>query len=164
MRWTPMVGQQLGSTSRTLSHVVAVVSVLQCLSAASCCYAEGTTECDNARKAYCFDASFSSCGRVAWNCIFNSYARCVGDGQNSTEYGCDRPCCCGNRPHTCNGVQSGIACNCRKKPTGPARQGHSGTSVGQDYPPTSRILGFTRWAPSITSTAARCSLLCRFLF
>jgi len=150
--------------ARILSRVVTALSMLPCLSVASCCCAGGNTECGKKSTAYYLDGRISSCGQVTWSCPFNSYSpQSPLSGQDSREYDCDRPCCCGNGPHTCNGVQSGMVCNSRKKPTGPARQWHSRTSIGQDYPPTSRIVGVTGWAPSITSTAARCSLLCRFL-
>ena len=150
-------------SARIISRVVAALSMLPCLSAASCCCAMGNIECSKASTAYYLDGGLSSCGRMAWSCIFNSYAQCPNGGQHSTEYDCNCPCCCGNGPNSCNGLQSGIACNCRKKLTGPARQWHSGTSIGQDFPPIPRIVGLTSWAPSRTSTAARCSLLCRFL-
>ena len=150
-------------SARTLSHVVAAVSVLHCLFVASCCCANGNTECHDTRKAYCFNASFGSRGRVTSTCISNAYPQCLGDAQNSTEYGCDSACCCGDGSRGCKGGPSGIACNCRKKPTGPTRLWHSGASLGQSFPPTSRIVGAVSWAPTLTSAAARCSLLCRFL-
>ena len=147
---------------RIVSHVVAALSMLPCLSVASCCCVMGNIECGGARKAYYFDASFGPCGRMAWSYTFKSQSQCLNGGQNSKKYGCNCPCC-GGGPHTCNGVQSGITCNCRKKPTGSARQSFNGSSAGQKCPPTSRIAGVPSWAPSVTSTTDRCSLLCRFL-
>ena len=149
--------------ARTLSWIVAALSILPCLSVASFCCAGGNIECCKTSTAYYLDGCISSCGQVTWSCPFNSYApQSLLRGQDSKECGCDCACCC-NGPHTCNGVQSRIVRNCRKKPTGSSRQGYSKTTIGQDYPSTSRMVGFTSWTPSITSTAARCSLLCRFL-
>ena len=148
---------------RTLLHVVAVASVLQCLSASSYCCVNGKAECGDTRKACCVDVSFGTCNQVAWRCILDSHARCQGGIQNSTEYGCDHPCCSGSDPHTCKKIQLETSRNCRKKPTGPVRRWHSGAHVELDFPPTSRFVGGIGRAPSTISTAARCSLLCRFL-
>jgi hypothetical protein len=151
------------TSARTVAHVVALLSMLPCLSVASCCCAMGNMECSKTSTACYLNRSLSSCGHVAWSCISNSNTRCLNGGQNSTECACNRPCCCCNSPHKCNGMLSGISCNWRKKPAGATSQWHSRISIGQGSPPISRIVGLISWAPSITSTSARCSQLCRFL-
>lgn len=149
--------------ARMLSHLVAALSMLPYSSLASCCCAAGNIECEKASTAYYLNACLSSRGQVVRSCHLGFYAHCLLGGQNSTERDCDHPCCCGSGPHACDRIQPARACKYRKKPTGPSRQSLTGTSRGQDYPPTCRILRGTGWAPSLTSTAPRCSLLCRFL-
>ena len=150
-------------SAKTPSHVVAAVAVLQCLSATPFCCEKAANECGSARTANFFHASFGACDRVPWNCVFNSFMRGPDRSQNSTEYGCDCPCCRDNGHHACGGAQLELAGNRRAKPASPARQWHTRISIGQEYPPTSRIVGGTNWVPSLTSTTARCSLLCTFL-
>lgn len=150
--------------ARTLSHIAAALLMLPCLSAASCCCAKGAVVCRKASTTHCLDRCLSSCSQMAWSCRFNSCAsQYLISGQGSTEFGCNRPYCCGNGAHTCNRMQPGRACKCRKKPPAPSGQMLSGISRGQAYAPTSPVLKATGWTSSLTSTPARYSLLCRFL-
>ena len=150
--------------ARTLSWIVAALAMLPSLSATPCCCTNENVECCNTTTAYYVDGRLSLCDQMAWICPFDSCTQHLPEVQSSTQYGCECPCCCANGPRSCNGVQLRFAGTCRKKPSDPARQWHSGNSIGQDYPPTSLITGVISWAPSPTSTAAaRCSLLCRFL-
>ena len=150
--------------ARTLSRIVAALAMLPCLSATSCCCAQETTECHKTTSPYCVDGRLSSCGQVAWSCLFDFHRQRLPEAQSSAECGCECPHCCCNGLLPCVGVQPGLAGKCRKKPSGPAKLSRNGTTIEQDYPPTPQLVRVASGAPSPTSTAAaRCSLLCRFL-
>ena len=151
-------------STRTLSHAVAVASVLQCLSIASCCCMKGHTTCSDTRKDIVTGACFSSCDRLPWYRICRFSTDHIHCNTPSTTCGDKQFCCFDCCPYTCHRIFLKHDYKHNKKPNGSPKRSLSGTISHRNHSPASSITENANQVPVRTLDSDRYSLLCRFLF